>query len=148
LQQVPIALALYLLGGWPWVVWGVFTRVTTGTTMHWLLTRFCHTRGPQTWLVDRANIQAHDLPILAIPTMGEAWHNNHHAFPASARHGLYPGQIDLGYRFIQLLERLGLAWNVNTPATLPPRPGIRPVRPGALSMAPPGQVGAHSRNLG
>jgi hypothetical protein len=56
------------------VVWGVFVRVTTGTTMHWFLTRFCHTRGPQSWLVEGANVQAHDLPMLAIPTMGEAWH--------------------------------------------------------------------------
>jgi stearoyl-CoA desaturase (delta-9 desaturase) len=55
---------------------------------------------------------------------GESWHNNHHAFPASARHGLYPGQLDLGYEFIRFLERLGLAWDVQTPDTLPPRTGI------------------------
>jgi stearoyl-CoA desaturase (delta-9 desaturase) len=67
------------------------------------------------------------MPLLAIATMGGAWHNNHHAFPGSARHGLYPGQVDLGYRFILLLERLGLAWNVHTPATLPPRAGITPL---------------------
>jgi sn-1 stearoyl-lipid 9-desaturase len=128
LQQAPVALLLYALGGWPWLVWGVFVRVTTGTTMHWLLTRLCHTRGPQSWLVAGANVQAHDLPLLAIPTMGEAWHNNHHAFPASARHGLYRGQCDPGFRFIQLLERLGLAWNVQTPATLPPRAGLIALR--------------------
>jgi fatty-acid desaturase len=127
LRQAPVAVVLYLLGGWPWVVWGVFVRVTTGTTLHWFLTRFCHTRGPQSWLVDGANVQAHDMPLLAIATMGEAWHNHHHAFPGSARHGLYPGQVDLGYRFILLLERLGLAWNVHTPATLPPRAGITPL---------------------
>ena len=79
------------------------------------------------------------MPIAAIPTMGESWHNNHHAFPGSARHGLYPGQPDPGYRFIQLLEFLGLAWDVNTPATLPPRPGITPLRPEALAVAPRGQ---------
>jgi sn-1 stearoyl-lipid 9-desaturase len=145
LQQLPIALLLYLLGGWPWVVWGVFVRVTTGTTMHWFLTRFCHTRGPQSWLVEGANVQAHDLPMLAIPTMGEAWHNNHHAFPGSARHGLYPGQCDPGYRFIQLLEFLGLAWDVNTPEKLPPRPGITPLRPEALSVAPRGQAAPMAR---
>jgi fatty-acid desaturase len=134
LQQIPIGLGLYVLGGWAWVVWGVFVRVTTGTTLHWFLTRFCHTRGPQSWLVEGANVQAHDLPISAIPTMGEAWHNNHHAFPGSARHGLYPGQCDPGYRFIQLLEFLGLVWNVNTPRTLPRRRGIIPVRPNAESI--------------
>ena len=64
--------------------------------------------------------------------MGESWHNNHHAFPASARHGLYPGQIDIGYQFIVLLERFGLACNVQTPDLLPMRPGISPVSEDAL----------------
>ena len=77
---------------------------------------------------------------MAIPTMGESWHGNHHAFPSSARHGLYPGQIDLGYRFIQLLQLLGLAWNVKLPASLPPRPGITPTTGRALSIAAPGQA--------
>jgi stearoyl-CoA desaturase (delta-9 desaturase) len=71
--------------------------------------------------------------------MGESWHCNHHAFPGSARHGLYPGQVDLGFRFIQLLEWLGLAWNVQVPANLPPRPGISPVTARALSVTAPGQ---------
>ncbi len=53
--------------------------------------------------------------------MGEAWHNNHHAFPGSARIGLYPGQSDWGYVFIRLLERLELARNVVLPEHLPPR---------------------------
>ncbi len=134
LQQIPIALLLYALGGWSWVVWGVCVRVTVCTTMHWLVTRFAHMRGPQSWLVEGAGVQAHDLPLLAIPTMGEAWHNNHHAFPASARHGLYPGQIDPGWRFIQVLHWLGLAWNVQTPETLPPRPGLTPVMPGLARL--------------
>jgi hypothetical protein len=75
-----------------------------------------------------------------IPTMGEAWHSNHHAFPSSARHGLYPGQIDLGWQFVRLLQAVGLAWNAKLPATLPPRPGISPVSPRAMSIAAPGQA--------
>ena len=74
--------------------------------------------------------------------MGEGRHNNRHAFPGSARHGLYPGQHDWGYRFIQVLEFLGLAWNVQLPSNLPPRPGITPVRPDAASVAASGQVNA------
>jgi stearoyl-CoA desaturase (delta-9 desaturase) len=139
-QQVPIAIALYLLGGWPWLVWGVFVRVTACTTMHWYISHKAHTTGPQDWVVDDAVIQAHNVPIMAIPTMGEAWHGNHHAFPSSARHGLYPGQIDLGWTFVCLLEALGLAWNVRVPAKLPPRPGISPVTARALSVAAPGQA--------
>jgi sn-1 stearoyl-lipid 9-desaturase len=66
-------------------------------------------------------VQAHDVPWAALPTMGEAWHNNHHAYPGSARIGLYPGQSDLGFAVIRMLERLGLAWNVQTPESLPAR---------------------------
>lgn len=136
-HQIPIGLVLFILGGWPWVVWGVFVRVAACTTMHWFISYFAHTRGPQSWTVDGAGVQAHDVPIAAIPTMGESWHNNHHAFPASARHGLYPGQPDPGFRFIQLMEMLGLAWDVQTPDKLPPRPGITPTRPEALSILAP-----------
>ena len=140
LQQLPIAVLLYLAGGWQWLVWGVFVRVAACTTMHWFISYFAHTRGPCDWTVDGAVIQAHNVPVMAIPTMGESWHGNHHAFPSSARHGLYPGQIDIGYRFIQLLELAGLAWNVKLPSRLPPRPGITPVTARALDIAAPGQA--------
>lgn len=121
LQQAPIAVALWLIGGWGFVVWGVCARVSISVIGHWFVGHLAHRRGPQTWLVHEAGVQAHDVPWAAIPTMGEAWHNNHHAFPGSARIGLYPGQSDWGFRFIQLLERLGLAWNVRTPKTMADR---------------------------
>jgi sn-1 stearoyl-lipid 9-desaturase len=140
LHQVPIGVALYLLGGWPWVVWGVFVRVSACTVMHWFISYFAHTRGPQDWIVDGAVIQAHNVPLMAIPTMGESWHSNHHAFPSSARHGLYPGQIDLGWYFVRLLSMFGLAWDIKLPDTLPPRPGIKPVTARALDVAAPGQA--------
>jgi sn-1 stearoyl-lipid 9-desaturase len=124
LQQLPVALILFAIGGWPWVVWGICVRVCVGVTMHWLVGYLCHTHGPQDWLVDDGAVQAHNVPWAAYVSMGESWHNNHHAFPASARHGLYPGQSDLGFRFVQLLARMGWAWNVQTPETLPPRTGI------------------------
>lgn len=124
LQQLPIAGALYLLGGWGFVIWGVCARITASVTGHWFVGHLAHRRGPQTWVVKHAGVQAHDVPWAAIPTMGEAWHNNHHAFPGSARIGLYPGQSDLGFRFIHLLGRLGLAWNIQTPETMGSRPLI------------------------
>ena len=118
LQQAPVAAALWLVGGWGFVGWGVCARVSVSVIGHWFVGHLAHRRGPQTWLVREAGVQAHDVPWAAIPTMGEAWHNNHHAWPGSARIGLYPGQSDWGFRFIQLLERLGLAWNVRTPETM------------------------------
>jgi sn-1 stearoyl-lipid 9-desaturase len=127
LQQLPLAILFYALGGWPWVIWGICARVTVGVSMHWFVGYICHTHGPQSWTVDDGAVQAHNVPWAAIPSMGESWHNNHHAFPASARHGLYPGQSDIGFRFVQLLERLGLAWDIQVPDVLPPRGGITPV---------------------
>jgi fatty-acid desaturase len=121
LQQLPIAAALYLMGGWGFVVWGVCVRITASVAGHWFVGHLAHRRGPQTWLVEEAGVQAHDVPWAAIPTMGEAWHNNHHAFPGSAKIGLYPGQSDWGFRFIQMLEWLGLAWDVRTPEMMTAR---------------------------
>ena len=124
LQQLPLAIVLFGLGGMPWLVWGICVRVATGVSMHWFVGYICHSHGPQSWLVNDGVIQAHNVPWAAIPSMGESWHNNHHAFPASALHGLYPGQVDIGFAFVRLLQRLGLAWDVQTPESLPKRSGI------------------------
>ena len=123
-QQLPVAMALWLLGGWGFVVWGVFARVAITVHGHWFVGHLAHRRGPQSWLVKTAGVQAHDVPWAAIPTMGEAWHNNHHAYPGSARIGLYPGQHDWGFLFIRLLVRLGLAWDVCLPERMPERDDV------------------------
>lgn len=123
LQQVPVAVALYMLGGLSFVVWGVFVRVALTVHGHWLVGHLAHRRGPQSWQVEGAGVQAHDVPWAWLLTMGEAWHNNHHAYPGSARIGLHPGQSDWGYRFIVLLERVGLAWDICLPADCPERAG-------------------------
>ena len=136
LQQLPLAIVLYLLGGMPWLVWGICVRVTTGVSMHWFVGYICHSHGPQSWHVNNGSIQAHNVPWAAIPSMGESWHNNHHAFPASARHDLYPGKIDLGFGFIRLLEKSGLAWNIQIPQELPERSGLTPVAADADTILP------------
>jgi stearoyl-CoA desaturase (delta-9 desaturase) len=126
LQQLPLAAALFWVGGVSWLLWGVCVRICVSVTGHWWIGRIAHRQGPQTWLVDGSGVQAHDVPWAAIPTMGEAWHNNHHAYPGSARIGLYPGQHDWGFILIRGLQRLGLAWDVRTPDNLPVRPALRP----------------------
>jgi len=123
LQQVPVAGVLYVLGGLPFVVWGVFVRVALTWHGHWLVGHLAHRRGPQSWQVTDAGVQAHDVPWAGLLTMGEAWHNNHHAYPGSARIGLHKGQSDWGYAFIRLLMRAGLAWDICLPADLPERAG-------------------------
>jgi stearoyl-CoA desaturase (delta-9 desaturase) len=57
--------------------------------------------------------------------MGENWHNNHHAFPRSARMGLFPGQVDPGWWLIRTFAAFGLASNIKTPVSLLPRPELR-----------------------
>jgi sn-1 stearoyl-lipid 9-desaturase len=131
-QQIPIGVALYVLGGMPFLVWGVFVRVAACTTMHWYISRIAHTKGPQTWTVDGAGMMGHNLSLWSIPTMGESWHNNHHAFPASARHGNGEDQIDIGFNFVRLLGRVGLAWDIQTPDNLPQRRGLRRIEDDAV----------------
>jgi stearoyl-CoA desaturase (delta-9 desaturase) len=64
------------------------------------------------------------VPYCGLITMGEAWHNNHHAFPASARLGLRPGENDPGWWVLLALSRVGLVWNLKTPDVLPKRPNL------------------------
>ncbi len=132
-QQLPWALLFWWLGGLPWLVWGVPVRVAVGVTGHWLVGHLTHRRGPQGWAVDGVAVQGHDLPAAALVTFGEAWHGNHHAWPGSARLGLDPGQHDPGWWVIVALRRLGLAWDVQKPATLAPRAGLRRVSRAPLS---------------
>jgi fatty-acid desaturase len=125
LQQVPWALVFFALGGWSWVVWGTCVRVSVSVTGHWLVGHFAHRKGGQTWVVDGAAAQGYNFRLAGFISMGEGWHNNHHAFPGSAKMGLFPGQTDLGWCLIKTLAACGLAWDIKTPADLPPRRGLR-----------------------
>ncbi len=130
-HQLPLALILFALGGWGWVVWGVALRVAVCVTGHWLVGHYAHREGklrPMTWRVRGASVQGRDVPIAALLSMGESWHNNHHAFPGSARIGLAPNQPDPGWWLIVVLERLGLAWNIVTPATMKLRSELERMR--------------------
>ena len=140
LQQLPLAILFFVLGGWSWVVWGIAVRISVSLTGHWLVGHFAHRGGDQGWCVDGVAMQGFNLPRFGLVTFGESFHGNHHAFPESARLGLERGQIDLGWEFVRLLRALGLAWNVQVPAELPPRPGISPVHARSLSVCAPGQA--------
>ena len=126
-QQLPWALLFFAIGGVPWLVWGICARVAVCVTGHWLVGHFAHREGGQTWIVEGASVQGHDVRIAGLISMGESWHNNHHAFPGSARLGLEPGQADLGWVLLRVFERLGLAWNIVLPEHLPRRPALRRV---------------------
>ena len=115
LHQIPLALVLYLAGGLPFVVWGVFVRIAVSVVGHWTITYFCHNPGPGRWRVKDASVQASNMRGMGLVTYGECWHNNHHAFPESAKIGLEPGQSDPAWWFIKMLGVLGLARNISLP---------------------------------
>jgi stearoyl-CoA desaturase (delta-9 desaturase) len=136
-QQVPWAIGFWLIGGPAWVVWGVCARVAVSVTGHWLIGYFAHRQGGQHWVVEGAGVQGYDVGLAGLISMGESWHNNHHAFPGSARLGLYSGQVDPGWEVLKALEAAGLVWNIVTPDDLPARPALRAVAPARWRPARP-----------
>jgi fatty-acid desaturase len=126
-QQLPWAVLFFLIGGVPWLVWGIAARVAASVTGHWLVGYFAHNQGPRSWHIEGAGVQGYNVPYCGFITMGEAWHNNHHAFPASARLGLRPGETDPGWWVLTALARLGLVWDLKTPDMLPHRPNLIPL---------------------
>jgi stearoyl-CoA desaturase (delta-9 desaturase) len=117
LQQLPWAVLFYLIGGWGWVCWGIGSRVSISVFGHWLIGYFAHNEGHRDWHAEGAAVQGHNVAWTSLLTMGENWHNNHHAFPQSAKLGLEPGQWDPGWWVLKCLQRCGLVWCLNTPST-------------------------------
>jgi stearoyl-CoA desaturase (delta-9 desaturase) len=114
---IPCVAGGLLIGGWQGYVlglcWGGFARVFFVHHYTWSINSICHIWGSQPYPgID----QSKNNTFIGITALGEGWHNNHHAFPTSARHGLKWWQIDISYMLIRTLELLGLAWNVKVPA--------------------------------
>jgi fatty-acid desaturase len=129
LQQLPPALLFYAWGGWAFVFWGVCARITAGVVGHWLIGFFAHNHGPMHHVVQGAAVQGRNVRWTSLLTMGESWHNNHHAFPGSARLGLYEGEWDPGWWTLRALQRMGLVWNLRLPTDLPSRPELLAISP-------------------
>jgi fatty-acid desaturase len=120
-QQLLPGMLLFAWGGWAFVIWGVCGRVTAGVLGHWLIGYFAHNRGGRHYDVRDAAVQGRNIRCTSLLTMGESWHNNHHAFPGSARLGLFAGEWDPGWWLLMVLRKAGLAWNFRLPADLPAR---------------------------
>jgi stearoyl-CoA desaturase (delta-9 desaturase) len=91
------------------LLWGGLLRVLALHHVTWSVNSICHVFGSRRFVTtDHSRNQW----LLAIPSVGEAWHNNHHAFPTSARHGLRWYELDLSGMIIASAERLGIAWDV------------------------------------
>ncbi|WP_344618915.1 acyl-CoA desaturase [Dactylosporangium salmoneum] len=110
-----------VLGGlisWTWegavtaFFWAGLVRVTALHHVTWSVNSVCHMIGERPFA---ARDRSANFWPLAILSMGESWHNLHHADPTSARHGVLPGQIDISARLIWLFEKAGWAWDVRWP---------------------------------
>ena len=126
LQQLPLALILYLIGGVEWVIWGTCLRVAISVTGHWLIGYFAHNSGHRSWHVNGAGVQGYNIKFCGLITMGECWHNNHHACPGSAKLGLEKGQSDPGWWVLIILSKIGLVKNLKLVADLEERQELVP----------------------
>ena len=118
LLQLPLAGLLFWIGtvtgagGWALVLWGIPLRLVLVYHITWLVNSATHCWGTVAY---PSGDGSRNNPWVAALTFGEGWHNNHHAFPHSAKHGLQPGQIDLTWQHIRLMHALGLATQVRLP---------------------------------
>jgi sn-1 stearoyl-lipid 9-desaturase len=112
-HYVPIIILgglLLALGGWPLVLWGIFARTVFGLHTTWLVNSATHTWGSRRF---ETRDQSTNSWWVALFSFGEGWHNNHHANPVSARHGLAWYEFDLNWCGIWLLKTVGLAKQVH-----------------------------------
>ena len=135
LLQVPLAALLFWIGtatgagGWALVLWGIPLRLVLVYHCTWLVNSVTHYWGEAP---HNSGDSSRNNAWVAALTFGEGWHNNHHAFPHSARHG-FGRQIDLTWMHIQLMHALGLATQVRLPAAANPNSRRSPRQAKALS---------------
>jgi stearoyl-CoA desaturase (delta-9 desaturase) len=95
------------------LVWGGLVRIFAYQHATFAVNSICHMFGRRHF---RSRDESRNNWLIAVLVLGEGWHNNHHAFPSSARHGLNRGQVDVSWLVIRILERVGLVWNVRRPS--------------------------------
>jgi sn-1 stearoyl-lipid 9-desaturase len=109
LPMIVLGVALFALGGLPFLFWGIFLRTVLTLQSTWLVNSATHLWGSR-----RFATRDHSTNNfwVALVTFGEGWHNNHHAHPTSARHGLKWYEPDINWYGIWVLKKLRLAWQV------------------------------------
>ena len=114
LLQIPLGVILYNLGGWSFVLWGIPLRMIYVFHLTWFINSACHLWGSRP--SDTGDMSTNNR-IFGILSFGEGWHNDHHAYPNSAKVGLR-GELDITWLFIVSLKKLGLARNVRLPSNI------------------------------
>ena len=100
---------LALIGGWTMIVWGLFLPIMLNWHFTWFVNSVTHVWGSRRF---ETNEDSTNNWWVAALTWGEGWHNNHHAHPVSARHGLAWYEFDINWMQIKILEKLGIVWDV------------------------------------
>lgn len=100
---------LFAIGGWTMVIWGVFLKTVVGWHFTWLVNSATHMWGTRRF---ETRDDSRNNALIAALTFGEGWHNNHHAFPRSAKHGLRWFEIDINWIQILAMQKLGLITDV------------------------------------
>ncbi len=107
-----LGIVIFALGGLQYLLWGIFLRTVVGLHATWLVNSATHMWGKQRFLTGDTSKNSFWVAML---TFGEGWHNNHHAHPQSARHGLAWYEFDMNWIGISTLRLLRLAWDVKVP---------------------------------
>ncbi|HTI38041.1 MAG TPA: fatty acid desaturase [Vicinamibacterales bacterium] len=100
-----LGLVLLAVGGWPMVLWGIFLRVVVGLHATWLVNSATHMWGSRRFAT---RDDSRNSWWVALLTFGEGWHNNHHAHPVSARHGLVWYELDISWITLKILNAFGI----------------------------------------
>ena len=124
--NVALAIILYVVGGLPFLLWAGFFRIVFGLHATWLVNSATHMWGGRRFAT---RDDSRNNWWVALISFGEGWHNNHHAHPTSARHGLAWYEFDLNYYGIWLLKKLGLARQVKIAKLAPKAPHQSGPRP-------------------
>jgi stearoyl-CoA desaturase (delta-9 desaturase) len=110
--MVVLGFVLLAIGGWQLVLWGVFLRTVFLLHCTWFVNSATHMWGSKRFATTD---DSRNLWWVAYLSFGEGWHNNHHAHPVSARHGLAWYELDLNWYAIKACEKLGLIWDIKLP---------------------------------
>jgi stearoyl-CoA desaturase (delta-9 desaturase) len=110
---VALAVALFFIGGWHALLWGFFVSTTLLWHGTFTINSLSHIWGKRRYTTTD---DSKNNPVLAIVTMGEGWHNNHHYYPRSVRQGFRWWQIDMTYYVLRALAVVGIVWDLHVPS--------------------------------
>ena len=126
-----LGIIIFAVGGIQYLMWGIFLRTVVGLHATWLVNSATHMWGSQRFLTGDTSKNSFWVAML---TFGEGWHNNHHAHPQSAKHGIAWYEFDMNWMGISALRMMGLAWDIKLPKLKPAEnvPDKAPVEVGGM----------------